>query len=532
MAAATESEPASDGALPQIKRLRVCLLGDTTFATGMGKSDIASALLRGLTADRPGAADPVLDLAYDHGVFERAWWELLSEPKGPPPEVNEETGEETPEVNFDRWGAGPLSDWDTEGRLRYASREIGMGIGGATPPYDADPDENCASLCAGSPDKWHLGNKRSPGVLRLFRDTLVEAGQDISAVESLQKELYEAAEKQPRELVRKDRPCQGVLASFARFSPEVGDLKGCGTAILHVFEPGMRPEGSKSNVAMLYAAAPNSLMHRGHGQSPGTFLCALRAIASNVVRLVNEYNRVAAGQPKAEAWERALWWQADLRAQVEYYFSDRNLRGDYFFSEKILADIDGWVDMEGVRSCPRIESSNVAVNEELLDALSSSKTVETKTGDEGKAFVRRLGGKPFAMGNDGMYGKRKYGKAFGGEGGGRRERDTDMTCWDFVRKGHCPRGDQCRYEHKVTPESEAAAANRAAVAANQLPDGGQTQAPEGQPNGAEAAAPGGGEEATEAPAPAPAAAAPDGAASGVSEAAAALASVIGDVAST
>jgi len=452
-AAAKEAAPAPPSAattsgggealpLPRIKRLRVCLLGATpegsSFQPGVGKADVASALLRGLTADRPGEADPILDLAFDYGVFERAWWELLKE-----------VPEDAPII--DRWGIGPLSVWDTENRLRYDRR----GPGEATPPYDHEPDEDCASLCAGSSEKLNFGHKASPGVLRAFREALQPCGQDLAAMEGVQQALVEEAEKRPRELVRKDRPCPGLVASFARHSPEVGDLKGCGCVFLHVFEEESRPAGSSRNVAMLYAAAPTSRLHRG--QTPGTFLLALWGLGSNIARLVREYNRAAGGQAAPEAWERAMWWQTDLKAQVEYLLSDKTLRQERYFREKIVGQEEGWISMDIVKGCQRMVHSGVTANEELVDALKDSKVVEAKVGEDGQGQVRRAGGR--LLPNLEEPRKRRYG---GGEvtwaKRARNANSDDPTCWDFVRRGVCPRGDKCKYLHSQEGEGAGGAA--------------------------------------------------------------------------
>lgn len=436
--------------LPPIRRLRVSLLGGTpdgcSFQPGTGKLDIASAFLRGLTADRPSEADPILDLAYDHGVFERAWWELLS---------LKEVLEDSPVI--DRWGIGPLSVWDVEGRLRYDRR----GPGEATPPFDHDPFEECASLCPGNASKLHFGHKRSVGVLRQFRDCLLAAGHDVAALEGVQQELTKAAKEKPRELVLKVKPCPGLLASFARYAPEVGDLTGCGTVFLHIFELESRPLGCQRNVAMVYAAAPSSWTHRGH--LPGTFLLALSALGSNIMRCIREYNRLAGSKPAPEAWERAMWWQTDLRSQVEYYFCDKSLRIERYFREKIVGQEDGWLDMDLVKSFPRLAFSGVALNDELLDSLKDSKCVDTKMGDEGKAFIRRSGGKPLP--DLGEPRKRRFG---GGEvpwGKRRNPNSDDPTCWDFVRRGSCPRGDSCRYLHSAPAEGQAAIEGGAAAPA-------------------------------------------------------------------
>ena len=52
---------------------------------------------------------------------------------------------------------------------------------------------------------------------------------------------------------------------------------------------------------------------------------------------INDNNNDIPPASQAEAWERALWWQADLRAQVEYYFSDRRLGKGYMGSLQHLS---------------------------------------------------------------------------------------------------------------------------------------------------------------------------------------------------
>jgi len=188
-------------------------------------------------------------------------------------------------------------------------------------------------------------------------------------------------------------------------------------------------------VAMLYASAPNSRTHRA--LSPATFLCALRSIGSNIARTVREYNRIALAQAAPESWERTMWWEVDLRAQVEFFLSDRNLLTDAFFRDKIIAEDEGWLDMELLKGC-----QGITLQAELLGALSASKYVETKVTEDGRVFVRRMGGRPVPMKENTLAPKmkRKY-------AGWRRGSSDDPTCWDWATRGTCPRGEACRYVH-------------------------------------------------------------------------------------
>merc|ERR1719333_1763664 len=77
---------------------------------------------------------------------------------------------------------------------------------------------------------------------------------------------------------------------------------------------------------------------------------------------------------------------AAIKKQIEYYFSDQNLKGDKFFHEKISADPEGWLEMKLIQSCNKIKAFGVP-DDVLLDALKES-SLETKTGEAGN-FVRR-----------------------------------------------------------------------------------------------------------------------------------------------
>mmetsp|Transcript_30129 Transcript_30129/g.54966 ORF Transcript_30129/g.54966 Transcript_30129/m.54966 type:complete len:523 (-) Transcript_30129:142-1710(-) len=453
--AAALSDGASAGQeveLPAIRRLKVCLLGGDTFVKSVGKTDVAAAVLRGLTAEQPDEVDPVLELAFDCGVFEKAWRELLVEP-----------------VDGDgcsQWGTGPVSAWD--GRLSFATVQTSKS------EAEGSASES-ASLYAGVPEKLGLAAKRAAGTFQAFKEAIAAQGHSVDSFEELHKEMYTAAEGAPRELLRRDRPCGGLLASFARFSPEVGDFSGCGGVVLHIFEPGLFGWNRSQGVAMLCAAAPNGRRHTG--LTPRTFLCALRASSSNIMRAVREYNRLVMGKPAPEGWERALWFQADLRAQVESYLCDKNLRTDTEFQGKIAEDEEGWLDLELLKG----ERRERILDAELLDALGSSKCVETKVSEDGTILIRRAGGKPPPPldGTDLNVNKRR--RVYTPN----PARDMDPTCWDFVRKGYCPRGDSCKYLHSSDPVAAKAAAEAAAEGtqgeAARTPAGASVSAPKAAP---------------------------------------------------
>jgi hypothetical protein len=77
---------------------------------------------------------------------------------------------------------------------------------------------------------------------------------------------------------------------------------------------------------------------------------------------------------------------AAIKKQIEYYFSDQNLKGDKFFHEKISADPDGWLEMKLIQSCNKIKAFGVP-DDVLLESLKES-NLETKC-VEGANFVRR-----------------------------------------------------------------------------------------------------------------------------------------------
>eukprot|EP00928_Gymnodinium_smaydae_P021783 TRINITY_DN18531_c2_g1_i2.p1 TRINITY_DN18531_c2_g1~~TRINITY_DN18531_c2_g1_i2.p1 ORF type:complete len:511 (-),score=102.94 TRINITY_DN18531_c2_g1_i2:137-1669(-) len=383
------SSSAADPApcLPQIRRLRVCLLGGDTAVGRVGKADVAAALLRGFTADWPAPADPTLSFGFNYGVFERKWLELNDESADQNFEGSKDAG--------DRWGIGPLGAWSKRCIFEDAAT---AGKSKEQPPYTADASEDCASLCAGSAEKLNLG----PSATKGFREALCanEAGpwtaDDLFELEGVHRKIFAMADARPRELVRLDRPCRGLLAAFARFSPEVGKkLPGCGAAILDIFEPGRRPLGCSHNVAMLYVAPPNGRLHAG--LSPGAFLAALQFSSSNIMRLLREYNSLVLGKEVSER-ELAEWRKVDLRSRLEFIFDARNLKKDWSDGLQVFqgssgdagfaADTDGWLPLERVRTFHESLDVGGATERELLEVLRSSRSVEVKTETDGTSYVR------------------------------------------------------------------------------------------------------------------------------------------------
>ncbi|CAI2372682.1 unnamed protein product [Moneuplotes crassus] len=78
---------------------------------------------------------------------------------------------------------------------------------------------------------------------------------------------------------------------------------------------------------------------------------------------------------------------AAIQKQVEYYFSDKNLKKDRFFHSKISADKEGWVDISFIMNCNKVKQLTTN-QEDVVEAIKDSTEVEFDTGG-----VRRRGNK-------------------------------------------------------------------------------------------------------------------------------------------
>eukprot|EP00927_Polykrikos_kofoidii_P070878 TRINITY_DN67256_c0_g1_i1.p1 TRINITY_DN67256_c0_g1~~TRINITY_DN67256_c0_g1_i1.p1 ORF type:complete len:874 (-),score=115.09 TRINITY_DN67256_c0_g1_i1:225-2756(-) len=450
--------------LPKLQRVNISLLGGDTVLPGIGKSDVASALLRGLTSDWPGDSDPVFEMAYDNGVFDNVWTDMLKEdPAGEP--------------NSDRWGIGPLGAWCRLDRVQFEEKSDSK----VAQPYKAAATQGFAPLFAGSPEKLNVGHSKSTGSNRAFREALITGGSDPNLFENVHKLMYAAAKASPREVVRRFRPCVGVLASFARFAPEVSNHMGCSAVILDVFDTSFRPHGCDNNIGLLYAAVPNGRVHQG--LASGDFVCSIRGAGSNIARLVREYNWLASGGasggPEQAARERLDWWKADLRSTVEFYLSKTNLTNDPHCLERRALNFRGWLDLEVLMGRGRIAAAGVSDEKTLCQILQDSPTLEAKVGDDGRYRVRPHGYEPGALGP--MPAPKRNGEPVApidpkkqrtdGTPAGKapgvaadapktdvpkdpvqealaKAKAQDPICWQFA-KGQCQKGDACRYMHVV-----------------------------------------------------------------------------------
>ena len=80
----------------------------------------------------------------------------------------------------------------------------------------------------------------------------------------------------------------------------------------------------------------------------------------------------------------------DIKNQIEYYLSDKNLEGDQFFNDLISKDKDGYLDLEYILQCNLIKK-NKWTKEQIIESLKNSENVEI---NENKTRIRRKGNKP------------------------------------------------------------------------------------------------------------------------------------------
>ena len=79
---------------------------------------------------------------------------------------------------------------------------------------------------------------------------------------------------------------------------------------------------------------------------------------------------------------------SDLKRQIEYYLSDKNLAVDKFFNKKIQNSSEGWLDLTHILACNKIKGmklKNGAVD--IVTAVKDSKEVEVD--EEGKKIRRK-----------------------------------------------------------------------------------------------------------------------------------------------
>ncbi|XP_053991702.1 uncharacterized protein LOC128883404 [Hylaeus volcanicus] len=76
-----------------------------------------------------------------------------------------------------------------------------------------------------------------------------------------------------------------------------------------------------------------------------------------------------------------------LKNQIEYYFSDDNLRRDYFFNTKLTENQENWLAVKYILSCRKIMKLN-ATQENIEEALVTS-DLDTKLDEKNNLWIRR-----------------------------------------------------------------------------------------------------------------------------------------------
>ena len=80
----------------------------------------------------------------------------------------------------------------------------------------------------------------------------------------------------------------------------------------------------------------------------------------------------------------------DIKNQIEYYFSDKNLEGDKFFHDLISKDKEGYLDLEYILQC-NIIKKNKWTKDQILESIKESEKIEANTD---KTKIRRKDNKP------------------------------------------------------------------------------------------------------------------------------------------
>jgi len=95
----------------------------------------------------------------------------------------------------------------------------------------------------------------------------------------------------------------------------------------------------------------------------------------------------SSSEPEAKRLKPTPPDAAVVKKQVEYYFSDENLKYDKFFHDKIAADKEGWLEMQLILSCNKMKMMR-ATKDDIIASLKESKIEINAAGDS----LRRPGG--------------------------------------------------------------------------------------------------------------------------------------------
>ena len=80
----------------------------------------------------------------------------------------------------------------------------------------------------------------------------------------------------------------------------------------------------------------------------------------------------------------------DIKRQIEYYLSDENLETDEFFHKIISAEKDGYLDLDIIMQCKKVQKSSWDKNM-IIESIKDSTQVEL---NPEKTKIRRIGNKP------------------------------------------------------------------------------------------------------------------------------------------
>ena len=75
-----------------------------------------------------------------------------------------------------------------------------------------------------------------------------------------------------------------------------------------------------------------------------------------------------------------------LQEQIEYYLSDKNLRSDHFFHEKISSHPEGFLEIKLLLNCNKIRKCGATISD-VVSEIEKSAELELNTA---KTFVRRM----------------------------------------------------------------------------------------------------------------------------------------------
>ena len=79
-----------------------------------------------------------------------------------------------------------------------------------------------------------------------------------------------------------------------------------------------------------------------------------------------------------------------IKKQIEYYLSDTNLSGDAFFHSKIAESEGGYLDLDLIMSCKKVQKAGWT-KEDIIQGISTSTQVEV---NPEKTKIRRVNNKP------------------------------------------------------------------------------------------------------------------------------------------